>query len=60
MTRTVLILIAVFVAGLIIDLLTTKYTQAVANKKVWYATALSGLITVANLGLMAYLVSDCL
>ena len=60
MTKIILTFVAIFVAGLITDLLTTKYTQAVAGKKIWYATVLSGLITVANYGLIAYLVSDSL
>jgi hypothetical protein len=60
MTRIILTLIAVFASGFVIDLLSTKYTQAVANKRVWFATVLSGLLTIAHLGLMAYLISDCL
>lgn len=60
MTKIILTFVAIFVAGLIVDLLTTKYTQAVANKKIWYATILSGLITIANYGLIAYLISDSL
>lgn len=58
MTRMIMMLGLVFVAGLIVDLLTTKYTQSVANKKVWFATILSGLITVANYGLIAYILTD--
>lgn len=60
MIKTILILVAIFVVGFVTDLISTKYTQAVANKKIWYATAFSGLLTIANYGLMAYLVSDCL
>lgn len=58
MTKIILTILMVFIAGLITDLLSTRYTQAVANKKVWYATLLSGAITVFNLGLLTYLVSD--
>jgi uncharacterized protein YebE (UPF0316 family) len=60
MTKTILILIGIFVAGLITDLLTTKYTQAVGDKKVWYATILSLSITFAQYGLLVYLMTDVL
>lgn len=60
MTRMILILVAIFVAGLITDLLTTLYTQAVGEKKVWWATVLSGTITLAQYGLLAYLLTDAL
>lgn len=40
MTKTIIILVGIFVAGLITDLLTTKYTQAVGDRKIWYATVL--------------------
>jgi uncharacterized protein YebE (UPF0316 family) len=58
MTRMILMLGLIFFAGFIVDLLTTKYTQSVAEKKVWYATLLSGLITVVNYGVLAYLLVD--
>jgi uncharacterized protein YebE (UPF0316 family) len=60
MTKTIIILVGIFVAGLITDLLTTKYTQAVGDRKIWYATVLSGLITFAQYGILAYLITDAL
>lgn len=60
MTRMILILVAIFVAGLITDLLTTIYTQAVGEKKVWWATILSGVITLVQYGLLAFILTDTL
>lgn len=57
-TTTILTFVLIFIAGLIVDLLTTFYTQAIASKKVWYATILSGVITIANYGLIAYILTD--
>lgn len=58
MTRMILTIVAVFFAGFIMDVVTTKYTQAIAKNKVWYATLLSGVITIVNFGLIAYLITD--
>lgn len=41
-------LVLIFFAGFVVDLLITKYTSDVARERVWRATVLSGLITVAN------------
>jgi hypothetical protein len=41
-------LILVFIAGVLIDVVITVYTQAVANKKVWSATITAILITLIN------------
>ncbi len=54
----ILQLIMLFFAGIIIDLLVTRYTRAVSEKKIWSATSLSGLITFANFLLITVLVSE--
>lgn len=41
-------LILIFFAGVMIDLLCTRYTRSVAEKELWNATLLSGLITLTN------------
>lgn len=51
-------LIMVFVAGFIVDLLITKYTKDVSEKKIWSATFLSGLITLANFVFITILLRD--
>lgn len=53
-------LIALFCAGFVTDLLATKYTQSIANKKIWWATGLSGAISLVNYGLIAFLLTDSL
>lgn len=51
-------LILIFIAGFIIDLIITKYTSAVAEKKIWMATIFSGLITIANFTFITMLLRD--
>lgn len=51
-------IIILFVAGIIIDLLVARYTRAVSEKKIWGATTLSGLITIANFVLLSLLIKD--
>lgn len=53
-------LILVFIAGFIIDLIITKYTSAVANRRVWLATIYSGLITIANFTFLTLMLRDSL
>ncbi len=54
----VLKIVLIFIAGFIVDLLITKYTSDVAQKKVVRATLLSGLITVANFVLITVILKD--
>jgi hypothetical protein len=49
-------IILIFCAGIIVDLLTTRYTHAVAQKKRWQATILSGSVTLANFALLTVLI----
>jgi hypothetical protein len=49
-------IIIIFLAGIVIDLLVARYTRAVAEKKIWGATTLSGLITVANFVLLTIII----
>lgn len=51
-------LLAFFCAGIIIDLLVTRYTKSVAEKRVWSATVLSGTITFANFLLLTVIIRD--
>jgi uncharacterized membrane protein YvlD (DUF360 family) len=48
MLYLVFYLFLVFIAGVLIDVAVTVYTQAVANKKVWTATTTAMLITLIN------------
>ncbi|MBN1983806.1 MAG: hypothetical protein JW795_19885 [Chitinivibrionales bacterium] len=51
-------IIFIFIAGVIVDLLVTKYTDFVARRKIAKATALSGLITVVNFILLTLILKD--
>ncbi len=51
-------LLLLFIAGLVLDLLGTVHTKAVVGKKIWWATILSGVITVANFGLLSVLLTE--
>ena len=51
-------LVLIFFAGFVIDLLITRYTSDVAQRRVWRATVLSGLITVANFLLLTVILKD--
>ncbi|HPI92992.1 MAG TPA: hypothetical protein PLT09_07795 [Deltaproteobacteria bacterium] len=58
MTIMILELTALFIAGIITDLLVTRYTRSVAERKVWSATILSGMITFANFLLLTLIVKE--
>lgn len=59
MTLSIVInFILIFIAGLVVDLLTTKYTRYIVTKKIARATFLSGLITVVNFALLTILLKD--
>ncbi len=51
-------IILIFIAGLIADLLFTKYTSYVATKKKGRAALLSGIITLVNFGFLTLLLKD--
>lgn len=51
-------LFAFFCAGIIIDLLVTRYTKSVAEQRVWSATVLSGTITFANFFLLSVIIRE--
>lgn len=53
-------LIIIFAAGFIVDMLVTKHTRYVTNNQTGLATLLSGLITVVNFTLLAFIVKDSL
>ncbi len=58
MTIMVIQLITLFCAGIIIDLLVTRYTKSVAEKQIWSATFLSGMITFANFVLLTLIIKE--
>lgn len=51
-------IILIFVAGFLVDLLATKYTSYIAEKKIAKATILSGVITLVNFGLLTVILQD--
>lgn len=53
-------MILIFFAGVIIDLLCTRYTRSVAERRLWAATLLSGLITVTNFVLLSIILQGSL
>jgi hypothetical protein len=44
-------LFGIFVGGIVVDLLVTKYTRSVATGRPKTAAALSGIITLVNIGI---------
>jgi uncharacterized protein YebE (UPF0316 family) len=48
----------IFVAGFVVDLLITRYTRCVAEKKIGWATFLSGIITIVNFVLLAMILQE--
>jgi len=51
-------ILLIFVAGIVIDLLAARYTRAVADRKLWPATLLSGLITLATFLLLTVIIQE--
>ncbi len=51
-------LILIFLAGILIDLLTARYTRAIADRKLWPATFLSGLVTLASFLLITVIIKE--
>lgn len=51
-------IILIFIAGFVIDMLITKYTRYVVDKKIGRATFLSGIITIANFVLLTVILQD--
>lgn len=58
MTIIILELAALFLAGIVTDLLVTRYTRSVAERRVWSATILSGMITFANFLLITLIIKE--
>lgn len=54
----ILKIVLIFAAGFIVDLLVTRYTRAIAERKRARATALSGMITIANFVLLTIILKD--
>jgi len=48
----------IFIAGFVVDLLVTKYTRYVAEKKIGGATLLSGIITIVNFVLLTLILQE--
>ena len=51
-------IILIFLAGIVIDLLVTRYTRAVAERKIMRASTLSGLVTLANFLLLTIIIKE--
>ena len=51
-------IILIFIAGIIVDLFATRYTHAVAEKKLWQATLLSGCITLSTFVLLTVIIKE--
>jgi hypothetical protein len=51
-------ILIIFMAGFIVDLLVTKYTRFITEKKIAWATLLSGIITVVNFVLLTMILQD--
>jgi len=51
-------IILIFIAGFVVDLLITKYTRYVAEKKIGWATLLSGIITIVNFVLLTVILQE--
>jgi hypothetical protein len=54
----ILKIILIFAAGFVVDLLVTRYTRAIAEKRIAGATILSGMITIANFVLLTVILKD--
>ena len=54
----ILKIILIFAAGFIVDMLVTRYTRAIADRKRAWATALSGMITIVNFVLLTIILKD--
>ncbi|HOO89720.1 MAG TPA: hypothetical protein PLA74_02745 [Syntrophales bacterium] len=54
----ILKIVLIFAAGFIVDLLVTRYTRAIAERKRTRATVLSGMITIANFVLLTIILKD--
>jgi hypothetical protein len=51
-------LFIIFVGGIFVDLLVTKYTRSVATGRPKTAAALSGIITLANVGIWGTIIHE--
>jgi hypothetical protein len=51
-------IILIFLAGVIIELLSARYTRNVAERKIWSPTLLSGLITITNFALLMFIIKE--
>ena len=58
MTRMILTMLAIFGAGIFIDILVTRYTSAIADKKKIHASILAMIITVLNFTVIAYILQN--
>jgi uncharacterized protein YebE (UPF0316 family) len=51
-------IILIFIAGFVVDLLATKYTSYVAEKRIAKASLISGLITIVNFVFLTVILQD--
>jgi hypothetical protein len=58
MTAMIAEILLLFLAGIITDILVTRYTRSVAERRVWSATILSGVITCANFIMLSVIIRE--
>ncbi len=51
-------IIMIFMAGVVVDLLVTRYTRAVSERKIGRASLLSGFITIVNFLLLTVILRE--
>jgi hypothetical protein len=51
-------IILMFLSGIILDILVTKYTQYVSKEKAYAASFLSGVLTMGNFVLFTFILKD--
>jgi hypothetical protein len=51
-------ILLIFIAGFVVDLLSTKFTSYVVSRKIGRAAFLSGIITIVNFAFLTVLLKD--
>jgi hypothetical protein len=56
--KLILMIMAFFMAGLILDIIITRYTKAIADGKKLTASILAMVITIVNFSVMTYVLQN--
>jgi hypothetical protein len=51
-------ILLIFIAGFVVDLMSTKFTSYIVSKKIGRAAFLSGIITIVNFAFLTILLKD--